>query len=146
MRLWQTWLLHPAQSGRLSEGGKISCLLCFCILRTQTINRQMNMDYSICNTLKYCTAGLIAALIIYDIVCQWWINFLRRVESLCHLSLPEGMKLLTAVGSFHLSSHIPQCFTLYSLHFAHGSGYLDGEIGWNLYVVLFASWETWLTC
>jgi hypothetical protein len=86
------------------------------------------MDYSICNALKYFTAGLLAALIIYDIACQWWINFLMRVESSRHLSLPQGMKLLTAVGSFHLSSHVPQCFALYSLHFMQGSGQIDGEI------------------
>lgn len=91
-------------------------------------NRQMNMDYAICNALKYFTTGLIAALIIYDIACQWWINFLKRVESSRHLSVPQGMKLLTAVGSFHLSSHVPQCFALYSLHFMQGSGQIDGEI------------------
>ena len=92
------------------------------------INRQINMDYSICNALKYFTAGLLAALIIYDIACQWWINFLMRVESSRHLSVPQGMKLLAAVGSFHLSSHVPQCFVLYSLHFMQGSGQIDGEI------------------
>ena len=38
------------------------------------------------------------------------------------------MELLTAVGSFHLSARIPECFVLFSLHFILGVGQLDGEI------------------
>ena len=45
-----------------------------------------------------------------------------------HLSVLQGMKLLAAVGSFYLSSHVPQFFVLYSLHFMQGSGQIDGEI------------------
>ena len=110
------------------KGRSKSCDMNPHAMDSSIIDRQMNMDYSICNALKYFTAGLIAALIIYDIACQWWINFLRRVESSRHLAVPPGMKLLTAVGSFHLSSHVPQCFALYSLHFMHGAGQIDGEI------------------
>jgi hypothetical protein len=38
------------------------------------------------------------------------------------------MKLIVAVGSFHLGAHIPECFVLFSLHFVLGVGQLDGEI------------------
>jgi hypothetical protein len=93
------------------------------------IYRQMNIDYSICNALKYNTDGMTEGLVIYDIGCQWWINFLRRLrENRHHLSIPNMMTIITAVGSFHLSAHISECFVLYSLHFVLGSGQLDGEI------------------
>ena len=89
----------------------------------------MNIDYSICNALNYNTEGLPHGLVIYDIGCQWWINFLKRVQvNRHHLRIPDIMSIITAVGSFHLSAHIPDCFVLYSLHFILGSGQLDGEI------------------
>jgi hypothetical protein len=88
----------------------------------------MNIDYSICNALSYNSRSLPHGLVIYDIGCQWWIHFLERLRRNPHLSIPTLMKIITAVGSFHLSAHIPECFVLYSLHFVLGSGQLDGEI------------------
>jgi hypothetical protein len=38
------------------------------------------------------------------------------------------MELVTAIGSFHLSAHIPECFVFFSLHFILGVGQLDGKI------------------
>ena len=87
----------------------------------------MNMDYAICNALKYQSFGLSQALVIYDIGCQWIINFLKRLKQ-NHLSISEAMELLVAMGKFHLSAHIQECFVLYSLNFMYGSGQIDGEI------------------
>jgi hypothetical protein len=91
-------------------------------------NRQMNIDYSICNALNYNTKGLPSGLVIYDIGCQWWIHFFRWLRESQFLTIPEEMELVTAVGSFHLSAHIPECFVLFSLHFILGAGQIDGEI------------------
>lgn len=90
--------------------------------------RQMNIDYSVCNGLSYGSETLNSGLVIYDIGCQWWIHFLRRLRQSRFLSIPDKMKLVTAVGSFHLGAHIPECFALFSLHFVLGAGQLDGEI------------------
>ena len=87
----------------------------------------MNINYPICNALKYQSFGLSQALVIYDIGCQWIINFLKRLKQ-SHLSIPEAMELLVALGKFHLSAHIQECFVLYSLNFMYGSGQIDGEI------------------
>ena len=87
----------------------------------------MNIDYAICNALKYQSFGLPQALVIYDIGCQWIINFLKRLKQ-SHLSIPEAMELLVAVGKFHLSAHVQECFVLYSLNFMYGSGQVDGKI------------------
>jgi hypothetical protein len=88
----------------------------------------MNIDYAICGALKYQSVGLPQALVIYDIGCQWIINFKKRLEQSSHLSIPEDIKLLVAVGKFHLTAHVRQCFAHYSLNFVHGSGQVDGEI------------------
>ena len=38
------------------------------------------------------------------------------------------LTLLVAVGKFHFSAHVQECFVLYSLNFIFGAGQLDGEI------------------
>ncbi|KAG1784794.1 uncharacterized protein HD556DRAFT_1250836, partial [Suillus plorans] len=53
----------------------------------------MNIDYSICNALNYHSAGIDSSLIIYDVGCQWSINFLQRVAQSKGLSVPENMHI-----------------------------------------------------
>jgi hypothetical protein len=88
----------------------------------------MNMDYSICNAVKYTPEHIGSTLIIYDVACQWSIHFAERVDQSYHLSLPEGTEILPAVGKFHLSAHKLQCFPRFSLNFMTGAGHIDGEI------------------
>lgn len=88
------------------------------------------MDYSICHAFSYRSEGLPGGLEIYDIGCQWCKTFHDRMEDCPHLLLPQNIlnNLIVAVGSFHLSAHIQECFALYSLHFVEGIGQVDGEI------------------
>ncbi|KAG9317918.1 hypothetical protein JVU11DRAFT_2150 [Chiua virens] len=90
--------------------------------------QQKNIDYSICEALAYHSAGLERALVVYDVACQWSVNFLRQVESYDSLSLPSGMDIVPAVGKFHLSAHKPACYPRFSLMFIPGAGHVDGEI------------------
>ncbi|KAG1877467.1 hypothetical protein F4604DRAFT_1680133 [Suillus subluteus] len=90
--------------------------------------RQMNMDYSICNAVKYPSGDIGSALIIYDVACQWSIHFRERVDQSYHLSLPPSIKILPAIGKFHLSAHKLLCFPRFSLNFITGAGHIDGEI------------------
>ncbi|KAF7984920.1 hypothetical protein HWV62_9821 [Athelia sp. TMB] len=94
--------------------------------------QQRNVDYSKTRAHSYRTEGLQGALDIYDINCQYckkfWHRVLARPED---LSLPEHINeetLIFAVGSFHLSAHVPECFSEFSLHFVKGIGNIDGEI------------------
>ena len=86
------------------------------------------MDYSICNALAYHTEPMNSALIIYDVACQWSINFHQCVQDSHFLSLPQLTHLIPAVGKFHLEAHVPSCFAKFSLNFFQGAGQLDGEI------------------
>ncbi|KAI6131227.1 hypothetical protein EV401DRAFT_1884110 [Pisolithus croceorrhizus] len=79
--------------------------------------RYMNTDYSICNALGYGSERITKALVIYDVGCQWSVNFWSRLWRLSH-----------AVGKFHLAAHKLSCFPRYSLNFVKGAGHLDGEI------------------
>jgi hypothetical protein len=89
----------------------------------------MNIDYSICNALnRLCHSGIREALVEYDIVCSWLVNFAKRVSDSDHLTLPEALEIIGAVGKFHLGAHVAKCFALFSLNFVHGAGQQDGEI------------------
>ncbi|KAI6001112.1 hypothetical protein F5J12DRAFT_723802 [Pisolithus orientalis] len=88
----------------------------------------MNTDYCICNALDYHSQSIQKALVIYDVGCQWSINFWSQVKSSCSLTLPHGLQIIPAVGKFHLAAHKLSCFPRYSLNFVKGTGHLDGEI------------------
>jgi hypothetical protein len=97
----------------------------------------MNVDYSICNTLnRLCHSGITEALVEYDIVCSWLVNFAKRVSDSDHLTLPEALEIIGAVGKFHLGAHVAKCFALFSLNFVHGAGQQDGEILETLWAVI----------
>ncbi|KAG2114595.1 uncharacterized protein F5147DRAFT_769903 [Suillus discolor] len=104
------------------------CFVPLAVVDFQKGERQMNMDYSICNALKYPSEDIDSALIIYDVACQWSIHFDERVNQSYHLSLPPSIKILPAIGKFHLSAHKLLCFPRFSLDFIKGAGHIDGEI------------------
>jgi hypothetical protein len=97
--------------------------------------RQVNIDYSIFHALMY-IEDTTTALVIYDICCQWSIHFKERVSTYRFLSLWKDLKIIPAVGKFHLGAHIKECFHKFSLNFIVGSGELDGEIMETLWAVL----------
>jgi hypothetical protein len=87
----------------------------------------MNIDYSFCQALQS-IKDIGEVLFIYDIGCEWERHFLDRVEANKFLHLEDNLKIITAVGKFHLGAHVKECFSLYSLNFILGIGELDGEI------------------
>ncbi|KAG2057846.1 hypothetical protein BDR06DRAFT_877718, partial [Suillus hirtellus] len=104
------------------------CFVPHSVVDFQKGEQQMNMDYSICNALKYPSENIDSALIIYDVACQWSVNFHEWVDQSYHLSLPQSIKILPAISKFHLSAHKLPCFARYSLNFIAGAGHIDGEI------------------
>ena len=89
----------------------------------------MNVDYAVCQALKYCSNNLPGAITYYDVSCGWIVHFLDRVMEGEYLELPEGMEdIIAAVGKFHLNAHVQQCFAKYSPNFILGAGQVDGEI------------------
>ena len=92
------------------------------------------MDYSICNAINFMTRGFEITtstpqpvLLEYDIACSWSKNFLSRVTGSNHLQIPN-VKIIPAVGKFHLGAHAAKCFSNFSLNFIHGAGQQDGEV------------------
>ena len=85
------------------------------------------MDYSICQALKRFPQHLIA-LIIYDICCQWFTNFRKRISESEWLNMWDDIEITAAVGKWHLAAHVRECFAKFSLNFIEGSAEVDGEI------------------
>ena len=92
------------------------------------VSRQKNIDYSICQAISYNSNGIQRALITYDVACQWHKNFLARIEKSPGLHLPNDLKVVPAVGKFHLKAHKAPCFFRFDLMFLKGAGHIDREI------------------
>ena len=67
------------------------------------------MDYSICKALSYNMEDIPVALVMYDIMCQYWVHFWERVEKSLGLSLPKSLELQTGIGLFHIHGHQDSC-------------------------------------
>lgn len=89
----------------------------------------MNVDYSVCNGLNFNSDGLRECLLIYDVYCQYGVRFDDRLRDVSkYLSRDPEMKMLGAIGKFHLADHVDSCFSKWSLNFIKGAGHIDGEI------------------
>ncbi|KAN0136041.1 hypothetical protein V8E53_006202 [Lactarius tabidus] len=90
--------------------------------------RQINMDYSICNALSYNMEDIPVALLMYDIMCQYWVNFKKQVKKSPKLSLPLSLELRTGIGLFHIHGHQDSCLSRYSPSFIPGAKQVNREI------------------
>ncbi|KAF8264207.1 hypothetical protein EI94DRAFT_1703402 [Lactarius quietus] len=55
--------------------------------------RQINMDYSICKALSFNMKDIPVALVMYDVMCQYWVHFQKRVKNSPELSIPSSLEL-----------------------------------------------------
>jgi len=85
------------------------------------------MDYAICQALKRFPRH-IQALIIYDICCRWIIHFRQRVSESEFLELWDSLEITSAIGKWHLTAHIAECFPKFTLSFVEGAGQVEGKI------------------
>ena len=86
------------------------------------------MDYAFTNAINYVPL-LLQVLLLYDIMCQYWVNFCRRISEVpAFLHLPENVSIKRGIGLFHVHGHVKQCFARYAPTFIRGAGNVDGEI------------------
>ena len=85
------------------------------------------MDYLFTSSVT--GVGLRLLTVSYDVGCQWFTNFWRRMPLLpapLHLSFSmSGVRAL--VPKFHLQSHEERCHSRFSFNFSRGVGRTDGE-------------------
>jgi hypothetical protein len=85
------------------------------------------MDYSIFKALNFNMGGIEAALICYDVMCQWSVHMKDRVDKNRHLKIPDGLELRLGIGLFHIHGHQDTCLARYSPSFIEGGRQIDGE-------------------
>jgi Kyakuja-Dileera-Zisupton transposase len=90
--------------------------------------RQMNMDYALCNAVAYNSEGLNKAINFYDINCQYSIKLQARIDQNPYLSKDRRLEIVPGIGIWHVHGHQDQCFARYAPNFIEGAGRIDGEV------------------
>ncbi|KAG2738524.1 hypothetical protein P692DRAFT_201873906 [Suillus brevipes Sb2] len=98
--------------------------------------RQMNMDYALCQALGYNTNGIDRALTFYDINCQYHKHLQQRVDESPYLDLPWGMEITPGIGLWHVHGHQDKCYVRYASNFIAGATRIDSEIMETLWAPL----------
>jgi hypothetical protein len=97
----------------------------------------MNMDYSFCQAIEHSNMEDITDCIsLYDVNCQYYKKFSKRVAENPYLSVPEQLNIFRAIGLFHVHGHQDSCMARFAPTFLKGAGMTDGEILETLWAVL----------
>lgn len=86
------------------------------------------MDYVFTSSIA--NVGLRMACISYDVSCQWWTNFRRRLRALpkdLHIPASFLAMITPLVPKFHLQGHAEKCHSTFSFNYLFGVGRTDGE-------------------
>jgi hypothetical protein len=119
-------LFRPLGMGNLQKGERY---VKFCLIQVLLMDhfRYCNMDYLFTSSIQ--GAGLRLITISYDVACQWFVKFWRRVPFLPHglgASLSQ-FSIHALVPKFHLQNHDEGCHSTYSFNFFKGAVRTDGE-------------------
>ncbi|KAK7680044.1 hypothetical protein QCA50_016990 [Cerrena zonata] len=116
--------------------GRHSCFVPHSVVNFQKGEGYRYMDYAFANALNY-ISFLLLFMLMYDIMCQWFPNFLSRLSAVQTLiKLRDGLALKCAIGLFHVHGHIKQCYPRYASTFIRGAGIVDGKIIETLWHIL----------
>ncbi|KAG5647021.1 hypothetical protein H0H81_007987 [Sphagnurus paluster] len=97
--------------------------------------RQVNIDWALLKALETTNMqGIKQMMIIYDIVCQYFIKLRERIGEY----LPMELAIEKAIGLMHVHGHQLDCFFRYAPSFIPGAGVVAGEILESLWANLNA--------
>jgi Kyakuja-Dileera-Zisupton transposase len=95
--------------------------------------QQKNVDFSLLRLIKVLGLDPEQGLFfIYDIVCQYIINLLKRIGK----DLPENLTIEKAIDLFHVHCHKDECFFRYATTFIPGAGIVAAQILESLWSTL----------
>ncbi|KAI6142713.1 hypothetical protein BKA82DRAFT_4017955 [Pisolithus tinctorius] len=98
--------------------------------------RQLNMDYSLANALRYNMTGINRVLCFYDINCSYMKNLRTWVRNSAFIDIPDSMQIMPGIGMWHVHGHKQECYARYAPLFMQGAGWVDGEIIETLWSLL----------
>ncbi|KAG1848672.1 hypothetical protein F4604DRAFT_1687633 [Suillus subluteus] len=91
-------------------------------------DRQMNMDYALCEAARHNMEGISRAVTFYDINCQYNKHFRARVDASRFLEMTQDLTIIPGIGLWHVHGHQDSCYVRYASNFIDGIGRIDGEI------------------
>ncbi|KAG1725096.1 hypothetical protein EDB19DRAFT_1833904 [Suillus lakei] len=131
---------HRAVNQATGIGGctcaRHGCFMPNSVVDFQKGERQMNMDYMLCNALAHNTDGLRRALTFYDVNCQYNKHLRQRVDESLHLRIPSRMDIIPGIGLWHIHGHQDKCYVWYASNFIPGAARIDGEVMETLWAPL----------
>ncbi|KAI6106029.1 hypothetical protein EV401DRAFT_1797429, partial [Pisolithus croceorrhizus] len=104
------------------------CFYLHSVVDFQKGERQLNMDYSLCNALSYNMNGIQNVICFYDINCTYMKNLQKQVDKTMLLEISPSLRIMAGIGMWHVHGHKKECYARYSPLFIKGSGWVDGEI------------------
>ncbi|KIN94587.1 hypothetical protein M404DRAFT_34874 [Pisolithus tinctorius Marx 270] len=132
-----------AQWGRLHSTGigatacaQHGCFYLHSVVDFQKGERQLNMDYSLANALRYNMTGINHVLCFYDINCSYMKNLRTWVRNSAFIDIPDSMQIMPGIGMWHVHGHKQECYARYAPLFMQGAGWVDGEIIETLWSLL----------
>ncbi|KAF5341217.1 hypothetical protein D9611_005928 [Ephemerocybe angulata] len=109
------------------------------VVDMQKGERQLNVDYALCQALKLTNAkALPKSILAYDINCQYCINFRARVARSPKLrsAVPKDLVLDFLIGLFHVHGHKEECLHRFAPTYYPGAAINSGEILESLWSTL----------
>ncbi|KAF7970570.1 hypothetical protein HWV62_23675 [Athelia sp. TMB] len=121
--------------------GAAACARHGCFIPHAVVNftkgeKFMNMDMATSEANRFRMQNIKRSTWYYDIMCQYWVHLVERFEANPHLHFPGHLKILRAIGLFHVHGHQDDCFAKFAPTYVPGAGLVDGEILETLWAVL----------
>ncbi|KAG1854885.1 hypothetical protein F4604DRAFT_1685896 [Suillus subluteus] len=91
-------------------------------------DRQMNMDYALCEAARHNMEGISRAVTFYDINCQYNKYFRTWVDASRFLEMMQDLTIIPRIGLWHVHGHQDSCYVRYASNFIEGIGRIDGKI------------------
>ncbi|KAG2066581.1 hypothetical protein BDR04DRAFT_1029777, partial [Suillus decipiens] len=104
------------------------CFVPYAMVNFQKGERQMNMDYTVCEALKHNGSGIWCALTFYDINCQYHKYLRDQVSDSPFLELDQGLKSMPGIGLWHAHVHQDSCYVRYASNFITSAARIDSKI------------------
>ncbi|KAG1906159.1 uncharacterized protein F5891DRAFT_1125607 [Suillus fuscotomentosus] len=112
------------------------CFVPHAMVDFQKGERQMNMDYALCEVLKINADGIRRALTFYDVNCQYHKRLKDRIAKSPILQIPKELDIIPGIGLWHVHGHQDSCYVRYASNFIEGATRIDGEIMETLWAPL----------
>ncbi|KAG1840237.1 hypothetical protein F4604DRAFT_1885096 [Suillus subluteus] len=96
------------------------CFMPHAMVDFQKGERQMNMDYALCQGLKHNADGIRHALTFYDVNCQSHKHLKDHIADSVFLDIQPQLEIIPGIGLWHVHGHQDNWYVHYTSNFIPG--------------------------